>query len=188
MSWIIQPSYQPLSLLMTNSGEISVKDSGFDAQREFRERGVPSGLANEIYLDVYERWVSFEPQVRNLQQRLFDAYAAEVKRVSGTTKASSPLRKVTSTPQRMASPTTRVSSFRQPSSIASPLRGRSTTDYWRRALPRAKAHESDPVSEWRSIPQWMPQLSVIPTIAEYTISRRRQRTPPLFDHQLRRFR
>jgi hypothetical protein len=58
-------------------------DSGFEAQREFRERGVPSGLANEIYLDVYERRASFEPQVRNLQQRLFDAYAAEVKRVSG---------------------------------------------------------------------------------------------------------
>ena len=161
MSWIIQPSYQPLSLLMTNSGEISVKDSGFDAQREFRERGVPSGLANEIYLDVYERWASFEPQVRNLQQRLFDAYAAEVKRVSGTTKASSPLRKVTSTPQRMASPTTRVSSFRQPSSIASPLRARSMMGRWRRV--------SLPVSEpryfqesWsRSAPRWMPPLGVM---------------------------
>jgi hypothetical protein len=58
-------------------------DQGFDSQREFRERGVPSGLANEIYLDVYERFASFEPQVKNLQQRLFDAYAAEVKRVSG---------------------------------------------------------------------------------------------------------
>ena len=58
-------------------------DSGFDAQREFRERGVPSGLANEIYLDVYERPASFEPEVRNLQKRLFDAYAAEVKRVAG---------------------------------------------------------------------------------------------------------
>jgi len=57
--------------------------NGFEAQREFRERGVPSGLANEVYLDVYERLASFEPQVRNLQQRLFDAYAAEVKRVSG---------------------------------------------------------------------------------------------------------
>ena len=59
-------------------------DGDVDAQREFRERGVPSGLANEIYLDVYERLASFEPNVRNLQQRLFDAYAAEVKRVSGT--------------------------------------------------------------------------------------------------------
>src|SRR6202022_2111943 len=27
MSWIIQPSYQPLSLLMTNNGEMSVKTS-----------------------------------------------------------------------------------------------------------------------------------------------------------------
>ena len=58
-------------------------DGDVEAQREFRERGVPSGLANEIYLDVYERRASFEPQVRNLQHRLFDSYAAEVKRVSG---------------------------------------------------------------------------------------------------------
>jgi hypothetical protein len=58
-------------------------DGDVDAQREFRERGVPSGLANEIYLDTYERRASFEPKVGNLQQRLFDAYAAEVKRVSG---------------------------------------------------------------------------------------------------------
>jgi hypothetical protein len=58
-------------------------DGTVDGQREFRERGVPSGLANEIYLDVYERWASFEPQVRNLEKRLFDGYAAEVKRVSG---------------------------------------------------------------------------------------------------------
>src|SRR5262249_15611646 len=57
-------------------------DEGFDAQREFRQRGVPSGLANEIYLDVYERQASFEPQVRNLEKRLFDAYAAEVARVN----------------------------------------------------------------------------------------------------------
>jgi hypothetical protein len=56
-------------------------DADVDAQREFRQRGVPSGLANEIYLDVYVRWTSFEPQVRNLQRRLFDAYAAEVARV-----------------------------------------------------------------------------------------------------------
>jgi len=56
-------------------------DADVDAQREFRQRGVPSGLANEIYLDVYERRASFEPQVRNLQRRLFDAYAAEVARL-----------------------------------------------------------------------------------------------------------
>ena len=56
-------------------------DGTVDAQREFRQRGVPSGLANEIFLDVYLRRASFEPQVKSLQQRLFDAYAAEVARV-----------------------------------------------------------------------------------------------------------
>src|SRR5712672_4682564 len=55
-------------------------DGDVDAQREFRERGIPSGLANEIYLDVYARPASFEPGVKNLQRRLFDAYAAEVAR------------------------------------------------------------------------------------------------------------
>jgi hypothetical protein len=57
------------------------KFDGSDTQREFRQRGVPSGLANEIYLDVYARPASFEPGVKNLQRRLFDAYAAEVARV-----------------------------------------------------------------------------------------------------------
>jgi hypothetical protein len=56
-------------------------DTGFDSQREFRQRGVPSGLANEIYLDVYERLASFKPDVHNLQERLFLAYAAEVAHV-----------------------------------------------------------------------------------------------------------
>ena len=56
-------------------------DGTVDAQREFRERGVPSGLANEIFLDVYERLASFEPDVKRLERRLNDAYAAEVARV-----------------------------------------------------------------------------------------------------------
>jgi hypothetical protein len=56
-------------------------DPGFDNQREFRERGVPSGLANEIFLDVYERRASFMPGDRNLQHRLFEAYKDEVARV-----------------------------------------------------------------------------------------------------------
>jgi hypothetical protein len=55
-------------------------DAGDDAQREFRQRFIPSGLANEIFLDVYERLASFEPGVA-FPQRLFDAYAAEVQRV-----------------------------------------------------------------------------------------------------------
>src|SRR5437870_6313563 len=56
-------------------------DGDIDAQREFRQRGIPSGLANEIFLDVYERLASFEPHVTNLTRRLNDAYAAEVARV-----------------------------------------------------------------------------------------------------------
>jgi hypothetical protein len=56
-------------------------DGTVDAQREFRQRGVPSGLAHEIYLDVYERLASFEPDVKRLERRLNDAYAAEVARV-----------------------------------------------------------------------------------------------------------
>jgi hypothetical protein len=56
-------------------------DGDVDAQREFRYRNIPSGLAHEIYLDVYMRPASFQPNVKNLQQRLFRAYAAEVARV-----------------------------------------------------------------------------------------------------------
>jgi hypothetical protein len=56
-------------------------DATNDAQREFRQRGIPSGLAREVFLDVYERRASFEPQVTDLEKRLNDAYAAEVARV-----------------------------------------------------------------------------------------------------------
>jgi hypothetical protein len=56
-------------------------DGDIDAQREFRYRNIPSGLAHEVFLDVYERLASFEPENRNLQRRLFDAYAFEVARV-----------------------------------------------------------------------------------------------------------
>jgi len=56
-------------------------DGDVDQQREFRFRNIPSGLANEIYLDIYVRRASFEPNVTKLQKRLFDAYAAEVARV-----------------------------------------------------------------------------------------------------------
>jgi hypothetical protein len=52
-----------------------------DDQKETRLRFIPSGLANEILLDVYMRLKSFEPGVANFNRRLFDAYAAEVKRV-----------------------------------------------------------------------------------------------------------
>jgi hypothetical protein len=48
---------------------------------ETRNRFIPSGLANEILLDVYVRLASFEPAVTDVNQRLFDAYAAEVARI-----------------------------------------------------------------------------------------------------------
>lgn len=56
-------------------------DADVDSQREFRQRFIPSGLAKEIFLDVYERVISFEPTVTDFKQRLFDAYAIEVARV-----------------------------------------------------------------------------------------------------------
>jgi hypothetical protein len=49
--------------------------------KEKRLRFIPSGLANEVLLDVYVRVVSFEPKVTDKKQRLFDAYAKEVARI-----------------------------------------------------------------------------------------------------------
>lgn len=56
-------------------------DAGIDSQREFRQRFIPSGLANEIMLDVFARPASFHPSEKNLNRRLFKAYAEEVARV-----------------------------------------------------------------------------------------------------------
>jgi hypothetical protein len=52
------------------------------AQNETRLRFIPSGLANEVFLDAFERVKSFEPGVTDPSQRLFDAYATEVKLVA----------------------------------------------------------------------------------------------------------
>lgn len=52
-----------------------------EEHKEVRLRFIPSGLANEIYLDVFVRLASFRPGVSDFKQRLFDAYAAEVARV-----------------------------------------------------------------------------------------------------------
>jgi hypothetical protein len=54
-----------------------------DDQKETRLRFIPSGLANEILLDVYVRRASFQPGVTDLSKRLFDAYASEVARIDG---------------------------------------------------------------------------------------------------------
>jgi hypothetical protein len=54
-----------------------------DDHKEKRLRFIPSGLGNEVMLDVYLRTASFEPYEHNLNQRIFDAYAAEVARIDG---------------------------------------------------------------------------------------------------------
>jgi len=52
-----------------------------DDQKETRLRFIPSGLQNEVLLDVFVRLASFEPWVKSLDKRLNDAYAAEIARV-----------------------------------------------------------------------------------------------------------
>jgi hypothetical protein len=49
--------------------------------KEKRVRFIPSGLAEEIFYDVYERPASFEPSVLDPKNRLFLAYAKEVARI-----------------------------------------------------------------------------------------------------------
>jgi len=49
--------------------------------KEKRVRFIPSGLAEEILRDVYMRPASFEPEIVDKKQRLFDAYAKEVARI-----------------------------------------------------------------------------------------------------------
>jgi len=56
-------------------------DATNPAQNETRLRFIPSGLANEVFLDTFERVHSFEPSVP-FPQRLFDAYKTEVLRVA----------------------------------------------------------------------------------------------------------
>jgi len=49
-----------------------------DSQREFRQRFVPSGIANEALLNAFERLASFEPGEHNLEKRLLDGYKAAI--------------------------------------------------------------------------------------------------------------
>ena len=53
-------------------------DSAVDAQREFRQRFVPSGIAREVFLNVFERLASFKPGEHDLTQRLFAGYKAAI--------------------------------------------------------------------------------------------------------------
>jgi len=54
-------------------------DADVDNQREFRERFIPSGIAREVFLNVYERLASFEPGEHDLQRRLVDGYKAAIR-------------------------------------------------------------------------------------------------------------
>jgi len=59
-----------------------------DDQKEKRLRFIPSGLGNEILLDVWVRVKSFEPNVTGFSRRLFDAYAKEVARIDNDNPAN----------------------------------------------------------------------------------------------------
>ena len=57
-------------------------DGDDDAQREFRQRFIPSGLAREIFLNVFERPISFMPHLPvcgHLEQRMQEAYEAAIR-------------------------------------------------------------------------------------------------------------
>jgi hypothetical protein len=53
-------------------------DSDVAAQREFRQRFIPSGIAHEAFLNAFERLASFEPDEHNLTQRLLKGYKAAI--------------------------------------------------------------------------------------------------------------
>jgi hypothetical protein len=54
-------------------------DADDDAQREFRQRFVPSGIAREAFLNTFERLDSFMPGTTDLQTRLVEGYKAALK-------------------------------------------------------------------------------------------------------------
>ncbi len=57
------------------------RTEGDNGTAETRNRFIPSGLANEILLDVFVRPRSFRPDLTDVGERIFAAYAAEVARV-----------------------------------------------------------------------------------------------------------
>ena len=56
-------------------------EAGNPARLEFRNRFIPSGLTEELLLDVFVRVTSFQPGVTDVGQRLLAAYAYEIARV-----------------------------------------------------------------------------------------------------------
>jgi hypothetical protein len=63
---------------VSNVSDIDRPTPGNPAHVEKRLRFIPSGLTDEVIQDVFTRVRSFEPDVTDVGQRLFDAYAYEV--------------------------------------------------------------------------------------------------------------
>ncbi len=63
---------------ISNVADIDRPTPGDPAHLEKRLRFIPSGLTDEVIQDVFTRVKSFEPDVKDIGQRLFDAYAYEV--------------------------------------------------------------------------------------------------------------
>jgi len=92
----------------------------------------PAGCETR-FLDVYGARASFEPWERNLQHRLFDAYAAEVARVDQNGDGSHFRSEETSTRRPTASPTKRVLPVADRFRALRRDARESTTGCWRRA-------------------------------------------------------
>ena len=56
-------------------------EAGNPARRESRNRFIPTGLTEEILLNVFVRVTSFQPNVTDVGQRLLNSYAIEVARI-----------------------------------------------------------------------------------------------------------
>jgi hypothetical protein len=70
--------HDPDRLQESSPNDVDRSQPPNEEHAEMRLRFIPSGLVDEILLDAWTRPASFEPSVTNLNQRLFDAYAAEL--------------------------------------------------------------------------------------------------------------
>jgi hypothetical protein len=71
----------PDRLLDTSLDDLDCPTVPNDDHKETRLRFVPSGLSNEILLDVFVRVASFEPGVTDFAHRVVDAQIAEIARI-----------------------------------------------------------------------------------------------------------
>jgi hypothetical protein len=71
----------PDRLLDTSLNDLDCPTVPNDDHKETRLRFLPSGLSNEILLDVFVRVASFEPGVTDFAHRVVDAQIAEIARI-----------------------------------------------------------------------------------------------------------